>query len=121
VTIAILLSFAGAFFARAHGREHSRGITGCCDNGGTPMNARIALCLALTLAALPARADEETKVRAPDGQNLTVRTDESGTTVSKDAPGAVPATTQLEQQHREAVKEVTKSGGEVLEERNVQR
>lgn len=86
------------------------------------MNVRVALCLALTLAALPARAAEETKVRAPDGQNLTVRTDESGTTVSKDAPGAAaPAPTQLEKQHHEAVKELTKSGGEVLEERNVQR
>lgn len=85
------------------------------------MQFRLAIYLACALAALPACAQEETKVITPDGQNLTVRTDESGTTVSKDDPGAAPATTQLEQQHREAVKEVTKSGGEVMQERNVTR
>lgn len=85
------------------------------------MKIRLALAFAAMTAALPALAAEETSVRKPDGQNVTIRTDEAGTTVRNESPEATPATTPLEEQHRDAVKEVTQTGGEVTSERNPQR
>lgn len=60
-------------------------------------------------------AQEETVVKKPDGETVTVRTDEAGTTVSKEpkAEAAAVPPTPSEQQHNNAVHELTKDGGKV--------
>jgi hypothetical protein len=87
------------------------------------MRAKIAISFAALLAlALPAHAEEETKVVKPDGQNFTVRSDEAGTTVSNDGktPGAT-GVTPLEAQHQERVQELLKDGGVITEQKNIPR
>jgi hypothetical protein len=87
------------------------------------MRATVAVCFAALLAlALPARAEEETKVVKPDGQNFTVRSDEAGTTVSNDGKtqGAT-GVTPLEAQHQERVQELLKDGGVITEQKNIPR
>jgi hypothetical protein len=85
--------------------------------------ASCAFCFAALLALVaPTHAEEETKVRTPDGQNHTVRSDEAGTTVSNDgktkgATGATP----MEAQHQERVQELLKDGGVITEQKSVPR
>lgn len=80
-----------------------------------------ALCIAVTIAALPALAAEETKVVKPDGQAVTVRSDEAGTTVINDGKTQGAEVTPMEKQHQERVQELTKDGGVVVEQKNTQR
>jgi hypothetical protein len=85
--------------------------------------ASCAFCFAALLAlAAPARAEEETKVRTPDGQNFTVRSDEAGTTVSNDGKtkGAT-GVTPMEAQHQERVQELLKDGGVITEQKELPR
>jgi hypothetical protein len=87
------------------------------------MRASFALCFAATLAlALPAHAEEETKVKTPDGTNYTVRSDEAGTTVSNDGktPGATGAS-PLEAQHQQQVQDLVKDGGVITEQKSIPR
>lgn len=87
------------------------------------MRATIAFCFAALFAlALPAQAEEETKVRTPDGENFTVRSDEAGTTVSRDGKtqGAT-GVTPLEAQHQERVQELLKNGGVITEQKDIER
>ncbi|MBX9741354.1 MAG: hypothetical protein K2X62_14860 [Beijerinckiaceae bacterium] len=80
----------------------------------------VTSCLAiLMLAASPALAQQETVVKEPSGERLKVRTDESGTTVSKEPAGAAaaPAAQPLESEHRAKVEELTKGGAKVESEK----
>jgi hypothetical protein len=77
---------------------------------------------ALLALSSPLRADEETKVIKPDGQSLTVRSDEAGTTVSNDGKTqGASGVTPMEKQHQEQVKEVLKDGGVITEQKNTTR
>lgn len=81
------------------------------------------LCLAVLVGlALPARAEEETKVVKPNGEQFTVRSDEAGTTVSNDGKtkGAT-GVTPIEAQHQERVQELLKNGGVVTEQKSIER
>lgn len=81
------------------------------------------LCFAAVFgAASAAGAEEETKVHTPDGQNYTVRSDEAGTTVSKDGKTQGPTgVTPMEAQHQQRVKDLLNKGGVITEQKNMDR
>jgi hypothetical protein len=78
--------------------------------------------IALLALAAPLRAEEETKVVKPDGQNFTVRSDEAGTTVSNDGKTqGASGVTPMEAQHQERVQELLKDGGVITEQKSLPR
>ncbi|MDB5644296.1 MAG: hypothetical protein JWN07_3613 [Hyphomicrobiales bacterium] len=87
------------------------------------MRATLAVCFAaLVTLSLPALAEEETKVRTPDGDNFTVRSDEAGTTVSNDGKSqGATGVTPTEAQHQQQVQELMKDGGVITEQKSIPR
>jgi hypothetical protein len=97
----------------------------CIDHRETTMRFALPLSAlsglaALVLAAAPVAAQQETTVKDASGDRMTVRTDESGTTVINEPKGeaGAPAVLPAEQQHREKVQELTRGGGKVESEKS---
>ena len=81
------------------------------------------VALAFVCAAAPAWAQRETVIVTPGGEKVTVRTDESGTTVIRNDPGQnakLPLRPGMDA-HREKVDEFTREGGKIELERSEQK
>ena len=77
---------------------------------------RICFAIGAMILASGALAQEhETVVKKPDGTTVTVRTDESGTTIIKNTPAeaAKLPISPGEKEHNDKVYELTKQGGKV--------
>ncbi len=79
-------------------------------------------CLTLMLtASTMALAQQETLIVRADGAHVTVRTDESGTTVNDEKAGfAAEAISPQEDAHWSRVHTLTKDGGKVIAHRTEQ-
>ena len=78
------------------------------------------LTAAILMAATPAMSEQETLVRRPDATYVTVRTDESGTTVNEEKQGkAGEPISPGDEAHWGKVFELTKAGAQVISHKSV--
>ena len=87
------------------------------------MRSALSIPAAIFFLVSPAWAQTETVIQRPSGERVTVRTDESGTTVIQTKSGAAAKLPEGpgEEAHRDKVYEFTREGGKIELERKEQK